>query len=127
MSFITRSFVARKLINMHGADEEPWQENHGSEAASKGAHDSETCDARGDADVWPENHDRGRQQWWSRNHGSMQPVVHCAGTGEVHKVDGAQPQGQGHRGVRLEKGPWALDASVGIPFWARDWWCRRLW
>ena len=75
---------------------------HGSEVACKNSQvrdnaaddnwsDCEQCDAHGNAQMLPDNHD------------SVQPVVHCAGELEVHEVDGAQLLWQDQRGVSLEK------------------------
>ena len=56
-------------------------------------HDTEQRDPHGNADEWPEVHDKeGRQPWWSRNHCSLQPFAHGACAVEVHAGDGLQPQ-----------------------------------
>ena len=128
-----------KLIKEHDAqDKEPSQKDQGSEVACKSSqdrdkadddswHDSEKCDARGDAEMFLENHDRRKttvvveEPWHYATSCTMCPRV------EMHEVNKAQSERNDDRGVSLED-----DHARSMPAWQRftfqrDWCWRRLW
>ena len=112
-----------------------WQEVHDSDVACNSSHGgatwhkshtvaklrainyfvSETCDARGNANAWPENHDK------ENNRGGRgtkaQPIEHCVSAVEMHEAAGTHAPQNGHNRASFGKGPCAFDAEVVcVPF-----------